>query len=97
MRSVKKVFLKISQNSQENTRPQPATLLKKSLWYNCFPVNFAKFLRTPFLQNTSGDCFRPLEFKSSGVRNDKSNLLKIFIQDKVGGVKLDFKAFLCQN
>ena len=20
----------------------------------CFPVNFAKFLRTPFLQNTSG-------------------------------------------
>ena len=31
-----------------------ATLLKKSLWYRCFPVNFAKFLRTPFLQNTSG-------------------------------------------
>ena len=23
----------------------------------CFPVNFAKFLRTPFLQNTSGGCF----------------------------------------
>ena len=33
---------------------RPATLLKKSLWYRCFPVNFAKFLRTPFLQNTSG-------------------------------------------
>ena len=31
-----------------------ATLLKKSLWHRCFPVNFAKFLRTPFLQNTSG-------------------------------------------
>ena len=30
------------------------TLLKKRLWYRCFPVNFAKFLRTPFLQNTSG-------------------------------------------
>ena len=30
----------------------PATLLKKRLWYRCFPVNFAKFLRTPFLQNT---------------------------------------------
>ena len=27
----------------------PATLLKKSLWHSCFPVNFAKFLRTPFL------------------------------------------------
>ena len=32
----------------------PATLLKTSLWRKCFPVNFAKFLRTPFLQNTSG-------------------------------------------
>ena len=24
----------------------PATLLKKRLWHRCFPVNFAKFLRT---------------------------------------------------
>ena len=32
----------------------PATLLKKRLWHSCFPVNFAKFLRTPFLHNTSG-------------------------------------------
>ena len=28
---------------------RPATLLKKRLWYRCFPVNFVKFLRTPFL------------------------------------------------
>ena len=27
----------------------PATLLKKRLWHRCFPVNFEKFLRTPFL------------------------------------------------
>ena len=27
---------------------RPATLLKKSHWHRCFPVNFAKFLRTPF-------------------------------------------------
>ena len=33
---------------------KPAALLKKTLWYSYFPVNFAKFLRTPFLQNTSG-------------------------------------------
>ena len=26
----------------------PATLLKKRLWHRCFPVNFVKFLRTPF-------------------------------------------------
>ena len=27
----------------------PATLLKKRLWCRCFLVNFAKFIRTPFL------------------------------------------------
>ena len=40
---------------------RPATLLKKRLWHRCFPVNFAKFLRTPFcsvkIQNNSGGCF----------------------------------------
>ena len=29
-----------------------ATLLKKSLWHMCFPVNFTKFLRTPFFYRT---------------------------------------------
>ena len=32
---------------------RPETLLKKRLWHKCFHVNFAPFLRTPFLQNTS--------------------------------------------
>ena len=36
---------------------RPATLLKNKLWHRYFPVNFAKFLRTLFLQNTSGGCF----------------------------------------
>ena len=31
-----------------------ATLLKKRLWHRCLPVNFTKFLRTPFLQNAVG-------------------------------------------
>ena len=30
-----------------------ATLLKKRFWHRCFPVNFSKFSRAPFLQNTS--------------------------------------------
>ena len=30
------------------------TLLKKRLWHMCVPVNSAKYLGTPFLQNTSG-------------------------------------------
>ena len=25
------------------------TLLKKRFWYRCFPVNFSKFLKTPFI------------------------------------------------
>ena len=61
----KKVFLEISKNIQENTCVRVsffrklqalglATLLKKRLRYRCFPVNFAKFLSTSFLQNTSG-------------------------------------------
>ena len=27
---------------------RPPTLSKKRLWHRCFPVNFAKFLRSPF-------------------------------------------------
>ena len=58
---MKKVFLEISQNSQENTCVRAsysiklqasglrhATLLKNRLCHRCFPVNFVKFLRTPF-------------------------------------------------
>ena len=33
---------------------RPATLLNKKLWHRCLPVNFAKFLRKPFSQNTFG-------------------------------------------
>ena len=56
--SLKKVFLEILQNLQENTcarvsfliklQAPPATLLKKRLWHRCFPVNLAKFPRTRF-------------------------------------------------
>ena len=31
--------------------------IKKRLQHRCFPVKFKKILRTPFLQNTSHDCF----------------------------------------
>ena len=33
---------------------RPAALLKKRIWRRCFPVNFAKFPRKTFLQNTPG-------------------------------------------
>ena len=50
----------ILQNSQENTyakvsfQSEACNFIKKSLWHMCFPVNFAKFVRTSFFQNTSG-------------------------------------------
>ena len=34
-----------------------ATILKKRPWHRCFPVNFSKYLRTPFYRTTLGDCF----------------------------------------
>ena len=43
----------------------PATLLKKRLWYKCFPVNFVQnFCKHFFLQNTSGGffCFVAIKF-----------------------------------
>ena len=33
------------------------TLSKKRLWHRCFPVNFAKFLATPFYKAPLEDCF----------------------------------------
>ena len=59
--SVKKVFLKILQHSQHLCQSlffnkvaglSLASLLKKRLWHRCFPVNFVKFLRTPFFNRT---------------------------------------------
>ena len=47
---MKKTFLEISQNSQENTCVKKEALAH----HTCFLVNFVKFLRTPILQNTSG-------------------------------------------
>ena len=70
--SVKKVFLeRSSQDSQENTCIRDSYLIelqtwkavKKRLWHKCFPVNLAKFLRTPFLQNTSGRLLLLLAFQ----------------------------------
>ena len=34
----------------KNAGLRSAILLGKRLWHRCFPVNFAKFLRTPFLK-----------------------------------------------
>ena len=53
----------------------PATLLKKRLWHRCFPVSFAKFLRTPFL--TENLRWLLLHFASLTVTNNKRDLLSL--------------------
>ena len=53
--SIKKVFLKILQNSQENTCARVSfltTLLKKTVWHRCFPVNLQNFF-TEYLRTTA--------------------------------------------
>ena len=77
----KKVFLEISQNLQENicaivffnkvASLRPATLLKKRLWHMYFPVNFAKFLRTSFTQNTASE--------SGRILHTYHNIFQLFI------------------
>ena len=61
--STKRVFLKTLQNVQKNTLPESLfnkvaglrvrKFIKKRFQHRCFPVNFAKFLRPLFVQNTS--------------------------------------------
>ena len=70
--SVKKMLLNVSQNGQENIRPQICSFIKKRLWQSCFPLNFPKVLRTPFSQNTSGSCFQVFSFR--GVFTTVSNI-----------------------
>ena len=48
----KKVFLQISQNSQENTCARLSFNKVSGLCHRCSPVNIAKFIRTP-IQSTS--------------------------------------------
>ena len=61
-----KVFFKILQNSQKNTRARISFLLQLqtkslTLWHRCFPLDFSKFL-TPFLLNNSVGYFCNVEF-----------------------------------
>ena len=75
--------LKPATLSKKRLWHRPPTLLKKSLWHRCFPVNFAKFLRTPFLQNTSCGCFCKMFNYYLVLQND----WRIGRKVKVGHVK----------
>ena len=57
-KGVLRIFVKFTGNACARVylliklQTAPATLLKKRLWHRCFPVIFAKFLRTPFFYRT---------------------------------------------
>ena len=58
-----------------------AKFTEKHLWHTCFPLNFAKFLRTLFFwQNTSGGCFCFFEKswnRSEGKKNKKVRKMRV--------------------
>ena len=58
---------------------RPATLLKKILWRRCFSVNIATFLRTPFLQNTSGRLLLALDVKKVIRKKFKRAILVLLV------------------
>ena len=75
--SVKKVFLKISQISQENTCAglflnkaaalQACNLIKKRLQHRCFPVKFAKFLRRPIWRTSANDWSKDMSIINANI------------------------------
>ena len=93
--SIKMMFLKISQNSQENTCARvffnkvegfrPATLLKKRLWHRCLLANFAKILKTLFLQSSCDNCFDNLSCNHSKINKvtNKNFQQKLVISENV--------------
>ena len=78
----KEVFLKISQNSQENTCTRASFLIKlKTIWRRCFLVNFAKFLRPPFFIEHL-HCAILQALHAFQIKRDlKSRDMQFFLQD----------------
>ena len=59
---------------------EACNFIKKGVWHGCFPMNFAKVLRTPFSQNLSGRLL--LRVSEVYLRNisDGAILSKLFLQ-----------------
>ena len=91
--SVKKMFLKISSNSQaekvklRRQRLRAAALFKKR--HMCFPVHFAKILGTPFLQSGSGELLLKMDIlQNSNDPNFWKASVKKFNFNKFAGQHL---------
>ena len=71
-------------------------LLKKSLWHWCFPVNFAKFLRTPFLQNTSRRLLLKLKghLVTVGIQNIFYSVIHQLFTSVIRSLNVSLSAYL---
>ena len=81
-----------------NPFPRPATWLKKRLWLRCFPVDFVKFLRTPFLTEhlwtTASISILP---RDSHAISDKKHVLKFTSKNsKLLKKVLVFQTLICE-
>ena len=83
----------------------PATLLKKRLWHRSFPVNFAKFLRIPFvtehlrpatlLKRTLAQVFCCEFSKNTFCYRTPAVPASVWCRRKVAGVKIEkLKGFI---
>ena len=66
---------------------RPAFSLKQRLWHRCFPVNFVRFQRTHFLQNTSGRLLLTFALSVQILQSPSPSLRSLYIIDlaiKVG-------------
>ena len=74
-----------------NKVARPATLLKKRIWHRFFPVDFAKFLATPFYRTPLDDCFWQTIGQKLGKKEENYKNLIILITKKE--IKVKWKAF----
>ena len=64
---------------------RPAILWKKRLRHSCFPLNYAKCLKAPFLQNTSGRLLLGIAiiyqrgFKTKCEKNESNDILITYL------------------
>ena len=73
----KKVFFKISQNSQEKTRPQIWNFIIKQTLAQVFSCEFCEIFKTLFLQNNS----RKLLQKCGHCKNETKEILPLLYRD----------------
>ena len=75
---------------------RPVTLFKKRLWHSCLSVDFPKFLRTHFLQNSSGGLFlhHTLIKNVEGYYESSQTSKWNFLRKKVNGWKLHRRFWL---